>query len=452
MKKNPHVVQLIVLTICIFFALSALATDRTHLMVGEACAFEAIFGTSKISELTDIEKDPAAFWARRRQALFSGPNQLLTHVAFCTKFAREAQERIAELLRTAGDSPWFANFTHVNSIIKKYFNKSEPLFHTAIAAFYGAICDHAYCRSKRPEMATPEGFERALRNWGNKCGPDVSHAFNAKCCWQILPSGKFSLFDCLVAREQGLYLSAIPTRYIDRHTFMAHNGQFWGWLGLITHDCLTHSLGQHKLEGMLATLHICYQEQFSLCCNPKTLMANNIIILSRQVQGHFYHNHEIPGGEYEFRAENPLSLLFPTTDYLLDDGFMLITPYFIEKDDYPWRQRRLSYPQKISQDSVHDTLLSWRDEYCAASTQLLQYVPAHIYTPPATQKHTHDACSTRAPHRHGELRYINYDSDTEPCGFVHVFYTCGGIEMSAAQEILAELRLDMPAFKKFRTH
>ena len=62
----------------ILFLHAALADTRT-LSDGEAHAFEAVFGTSDMKKLQEIEADPAAYWEERREAL---KGKTISHLEF----------------------------------------------------------------------------------------------------------------------------------------------------------------------------------------------------------------------------------------------------------------------------------------------------------------------------------------------------------------------------------
>ena len=340
--------------------------DRTSLTPGESHAFKTLFGTSKMEELKYIERCPDDYWDERKKELLYGPNKVIPHREFCQQFAEEAKERTIQLCK--GQSPWFKDFAKIDEVIEKHLREDDPLFYNAKTVYYAKACDQAFSHQHQGTLLTPQHLENQLKQWIQTFRPELSHEYNAKLVWQILPDGTYPIFDNLVMRGQGFYLCSIPTDYRDRHAFIAHYNKCKGWLGLLTHDNFIHGINQHTLAKDMEHVGLCAQEQFDTYCNPETLRKGNIITLSKQDLSFFYNFHELPSVG-AFSRDNPRSLLFPDSPFLVDQSFNHIVPYFIDNSYHNWKRAPLSPEPSYTDLSTHGTLLEWIGTFC----------PKHLY-------------------------------------------------------------------------
>ena len=367
---------LLLTALLLLSSLTMFAAERSRLEDSEATAFRALFGTSDIVELKAIEANPAAHWEHRKRALLYGPNKVIPHSEFCKQFVKEAQQETLRILAQDGSSPWFKDFTKLDAIIEKHLSEDHPLFHNARALYYGYACDCTYKRMHRFSLlSTSHDFDTSFERWADEFSKDFSHEFNRRIQWQILPgNGNFPIFDGLVMRSENIYLCSIPQSYQYRHAFSTHENRYRGWSGLISHDPLTHARQQYILDKRLQDKGISAQDQFHLCCQPSSLIENNISLLAQQSQGNFYHFHELPAAENSYSKQTVDSMLFPTADRLLDEGFMQITPVFMGEEDTLAKRLKTAPPSTVcvSATDVHETLLSWRNIYCGDSYSIVR--------------------------------------------------------------------------------
>ena len=355
----------------ILCVLSAFADFRT-LPEGEAQAFRALYGTSDMQKLTEIEDNPKAYWHQRAEYLTKGEHRTLSHLEFCERFAQEAKECIAQHLAEQSltlEHEWDEDA--IERAIREVAPEESPLFPNVRAMFYADLCDKTM--SADPDYLgyfTQAEQVRESLEYCKELLPMVTHDFNKKVRWQILPDGQFSIFDSLVMSSQGFFLCAAPLAFSDRLNFKAHGRSFSGWFGIFRHDFVTHAQRQYAMEAALKEKRVSRQDIFDSCCNPEALTVGNITILSQQIQGWFYQFHELPSTR-SFYWDDLFSLVFPKADDLVDDGFRKITPYFMYVDaGYDWRHEPL-FKARANSDEVHTflELLAW--SYCWPAVRFL---------------------------------------------------------------------------------
>ena len=341
-------------------------------------AFEAIFGTSDMKKLLEIERDPVAYWNEREEALKGKP---LPHLAFCKKYTKEARDYIRT--KTAKmkkrDKPWFCQDPNaIKNALKSKISKDSPAYPTALAFYTALACDYL----EKPWDSSLQSFKTQ-----KKFLEDIDTVFleseglsdelNARMCWLIGGLSIFPIFDYLVLFSKKQYLCG-ATAYSKRMDFVAHRRPFKhpifsGFGGPIPHDCLSHALRQHLVEYHLSLYGISYQDYFDQCWSKEKLIKNNIIGLAQCALGCFTHFHEAPSVMGSWKSDDVSSLIFPRTNELTDLGFLAIVPYFSEHaTHHDWHTSPIVPPVFLDH---HNTLCHFAETYCgpAGRTILEKY-------------------------------------------------------------------------------
>ena len=344
---------------------TALAETRP-LSEGESFAFNAVFGTSDMKKLLEIEKNPAAYWEEREKAL---QDEAVTHIEFCKRYTQEAKAFIkAEALKT-NYQPWFVcDPNGLEEVIKADIPESHPAYPTAVALFTAIACDHM-CDPTRESTQFLLSFENLCIKIANfKADNDISHELNQRQRWVIRDKAECSLFDSLIMLSNQEYLCAAAPLH-QRMDYRAHrrNGAylFWGYHGSIRRDSVNHAFKQHLLERCLRKHGVSSCDYFRRCWNKKGLIKNDIFALAEQSLGCYYNSHELPSVNGAWSAGDLESLIFPRTESLTDDGFLPIVPYFAmpRHPNFDWKTTELQ-PRAMDDAQTHGALLYLRSKYC----------------------------------------------------------------------------------------
>ena len=347
-----------------FSVLSVFACNRT-LDKGEGRAFKVVLGLCDVQKLIEVEDDVQAFWVERASALRLS---VKPHLEFCEMLVQEAKDFLEEAKSPL--NPWFMERGSIENVITRVIPEDSPLFPNARAYFYAQacdfVCDQAPYSPRTIHMYRVNTMIDKVHFFVEKY-KKISHEFNKKVFWQVLPDGRFSLFDSLVMRSQGGYLCGIVKDPKKRFGSEFHLGHFVDWHGFLEHDCFVHALRQYLFAQALEEFGVSEQDYFDACCNKKTLCKGNIITLAQQSQGWFYRFREIESNQgSDFTDQAADDLLSWTTSSLADSGFCAVTPYFLDTPEgHNWREKPLKKAAGSEEQSeVHAALLRWAEEYC----------------------------------------------------------------------------------------
>ena len=355
------------------------------LLEGEARAFHMLYGTTDIHKIKEIEKNPAAYWREREQALLHGKDKAVPHREFCAKFVKDAQAFITQTLglwpwpaptwlnTIVSNKPWYTDFNALDHLLHVTI-KDHPALPTVKALAYACIVDDLQDPGSCAEnLKTPQDFCRHIRAFMAEPGHKITEDLNHKQRWFISEDGVFSLFDSLVMRGNGLYLCGAASHPEKHSDFAAHyrggKPHFSKWTGVIAHDSVTHALKQEQQANALQALDIDDQEYFDACYAPSNLPQGDIITLSEKTQGVFHNFHEACTVSCALDEDDIFSVAFPSSRSLVDTGFLDITPYFAEKNSplmpspFNWHDCPL-LPAALSEEQVHTTLIELRDKFC----------------------------------------------------------------------------------------
>ena len=366
-------------------AFSAFAEFRT-LPEGEAQAFRALYGTDDMQKLTEIEVDPQAYWREREEYLTQSAHKAIPHVQFCERFVQEAKECLEQKCVTSD----IESVSHaVDCAIKDSVPEDSPLFPNVRAMLYGELCEKAQRYPKFFEcFLGANDLRKRVQHCVSLCSEivPVTHDFNARVCWQILPNGQPSMFDSLVMSSKGFFLCSAPEGFDERFAFCAHDRQFSGWVGIFIHDVLTHAMEQYKAEKDLKDHGISSQNLFDACCNPDALSVGNLMTLSRQIQGWYYHFHEHPS-YMPSPCPDLYNYIFKKSLALSDPEFQKVTPYFMCADlDDNWRDNPLRKMQ-VKNEEVDGFLQFFRWQFCRPIIRFLPESAAWSYINDAAYLH-----------------------------------------------------------------
>ena len=392
-----------------FLALSALAGLRT-LPDGEALAFEALFGTSDMKKLLQIEANPQAHWREREEYLTSdmknplqveadlqaywrerverlakGPHKVLTHLEFCEMLVEDAQESILQNFRLRGEPTQFKLIDSIineviDTIMKDSLPPNSPLLPNIRAMMYAKFCKRVEedCIDRDTyNKWVLESLQKSVIKQ-REILKDITHDLNDKLCWHISPDGKVSIFDWLVMRSKGWYLCGAPSDFAQKLNCKASRDLLaWedrrdplAWE--VRHTAFKQALRLSVLDRTLQKSGHSYQKIFDTCCNPQALIAGDIVTLSQQLQGWFHLFYEAPSYENSFDSQDPFSLFFPRNHMLLDKRFCAITPYFTAPLDHDWHKTSLKQTKTpIDPYKANEILTCWQFEHSWAIVQLL---------------------------------------------------------------------------------
>ena len=357
--------------LCLFHAV--LANTRT-LSEGEALAFQAVFGTSDMKKLQEIERNPAAYWEERKKAL---QGETISHLEFCEIYTKYALAYIKDNTPKDGDKPWFCHDpSAIEKTIQLVIPEDHPAYPTAVALYTSLACDHLRQPTSAlfPDISTKEKLLRQVSVF-NLFATFLKDDFNTRQRWVIRDNANFSLFDSMVLFSEKQYLCGALAN--NREGFFAHLSSmddaddnpnppiFNGIFGPIMHDTISHAMMQYILESHLRRYGISYHQYFRRCWNKKTLVKNNIMRLAQDTAGCFYNFHELSSAVGAWDAKKVPSLIFPESECLTDMGFCKIVRYFKEQDDdFDWHTQEIKPYDFKSSDEVNATLVSWKTRFC----------------------------------------------------------------------------------------
>ena len=367
-----------------------------------ADALESIWGVRDIPSLFRIAENPQVFWHERAKELLEGPTRAITHLEFCEQYTADAKVYIAQKLADRVDAPWFKDPEAIDEVIKHYISADHPAFFPVRFNFYTFACD--YIRDLYGPLPTqrtvcgpplsPDSIKniqdksRKMREFRQMCFESKANFhvslsvakkedFSSFCWesqdmlrWKVVPGGKFCFVDSLILLSKDLYLCSVSTDFEERANSYEHNGQFTGWYGPYDHDALSHVGLLELISEDIGKHGVDYKKYVKDCCNPKDLVAGNLIALSLQMQAWFNQFHELPSAEGTFSKDDVFSMLFPRVSALIDPGFMLIVPYFLNpppNDDWA----TLTPLRSCSYDTANAYLMSWCRQYCYKGVWLL---------------------------------------------------------------------------------
>ena len=350
---------LAILASCHLVATRTLSNEEGH-------AFLSLYNTTDMQELMNIENNPQEHWHKRKHALLEGPERAMTHKEFCEKRVQDAQEYLAQKYAQSQDKPWFVeNDEAIDDILTEFINEEHFCFPHARVTLYALACDYSYNPEKAPfhlnDLSRLKNFsEFAINRWS-----PISDVCNKKMLWTVSPKGFFAMFDSLVVQSEGFNLGSAASSIPAWCASGSHGGIFFGAYKALYHDCEAHTYRQNLWGKALQQYGISEQDICNACNNPEALAANNIVTLSQQVQGRFYHFHEIPSLSYKPQELPCHRLLFPQESLLTDPGFLDITPYFADVPiTHDWRKNPLPKAQWTDpRTTTHAKLLHWSDVY-----------------------------------------------------------------------------------------
>ena len=389
----------------LFCTLFAFADIRT-LTAEESEVFCKIWGVRDMESLVALVENPKKFWEEREKDLLEGPNQVMTHKAFCAQYIADAKKFIAQKLEGAKKKPWFKKPEAIDDVVKDCWPEDHPDFMDVRLFFYAAACDRI-CGLHDKDQSNLAGNIRGVRDIARKKydsmlksekqartylknGKWINVSYSHTLRWQVLLGGEFSLIDSLILRRRGFHLCSVSSDFEERTRLCLHSGQFEGWLGAYEHDVLGHASGADKLSRALENRGVSYQEYFDRCCNPEDLLTGDLVAMSLQVQAWFVQFHELPAAENAYTSGDLFSMVFPSVYGIVDPGFMSIAPYFMQLPaEYNWRETPLPSMDWRRWSAAHarqclmrglnikavvnNYLLGWRSQYCFQGVRFLTH-------------------------------------------------------------------------------
>ena len=389
--------MILALYIIVFFH-AALAGTRP-LSEGEAFAFEALFGTSDMTKLLAIERNPAAYWEEREKSL---KEETLSHRTFCQTYTHEVTLSLksSSLDPEIADGLWFYdNIDAIGDTIKLKIPEDHPAHKTALTLFTACACDYLRKPERFDWMANKPSFDRCLNEFmqtftkgRNGLLGDMSAFingegdFNSRLRW-IRNNAGASIFDCLILLSNQEYLChALPLK--TRTGFAVHDTQndtrlddgdgccLGEFSYPIIWDVLSRARNQYLLDRHLCRQYgLSRQKHFKQCFNKSSLIAGDIMSLAQQALGCFYHFCALPASPDSWDPNDVHSCIFPTTDQLAERSLAKIVPYFVHCG-LNWHTQTLE-PSPTYLDTTHALLLELANTSCKKAGLALLATPMH---------------------------------------------------------------------------